>query len=264
MFFWGFIIAFLGISFFIGAPLSQKTDTEKEIIFSDATTQIHSSSEDTTQQSKNTVDKEGENLIQEDVEETVLSSTMQETSNPEDITKPSKEESKLEETQIHSDEEIRAIDRTLVDDTAKPSEIVLEENTYQLSEVLPKEEKQDMITLSVSCQTLLNHLDTLNPNVVELIPKDGIILPPTLAKIEESDSAFDVLKRELLNRKIHMEFNYTPVYRSMYIEGIANIYEFDGGELSGWMYRVNGVAPNTASSSYLVKPRRCGGIFVFL
>ncbi len=47
-----------------------------------------------------------------------------------------------------------------------------------------------------------------------------------------------------------MEFTRTPIYNSTYIEGIHNLYEFDGGELSGWMYRVNGTFPNRGASAY--------------
>ena len=50
--------------------------------------------------------------------------------------------------------------------------------------------------------------------------------------------------------KIHMEFVNTPAYGTAYIKGIANIYEFDGGDVSGWMYSVNGVFPNYGCSSY--------------
>ena len=35
-----------------------------------------------------------------------------------------------------------------------------------------------------------------------------------------------------------------------YIEGIANLYEFDCGPLSGWMYQVNGWFPNYGCSRY--------------
>lgn len=41
-----------------------------------------------------------------------------------------------------------------------------------------------------------------------------------------------------------MESNWTPAYNSAYIEGIGNLYEFDCGNLSGWMYSVNGVWPD--------------------
>lgn len=47
-----------------------------------------------------------------------------------------------------------------------------------------------------------------------------------------------------------MDFVESPVYGSAYIKGINNIYEFDAGELSGWMYSVNGVFPNYGCSIY--------------
>ena len=53
--------------------------------------------------------------------------------------------------------------------------------------------------------------------------------------------------------KIHMEFENVPLYNSAYIEGIANIYEFDCGELSGWMYKVNDWFPNYGCSRYGLK-----------
>ena len=49
-----------------------------------------------------------------------------------------------------------------------------------------------------------------------------------------------------------MEFSETPLYGSTYIEGIGNLYEFDCGALSGWMYRVNGTFPNYGCSSYIL------------
>ena len=66
----------------------------------------------------------------------------------------------------------------------------------------------------------------------------------------EGESVFDVLKRVCRENKIHMEFSETPVYQSAYIEGIGNFYEFDCGEGSGWMYRVNGEFPNYGCSRY--------------
>ena len=38
-----------------------------------------------------------------------------------------------------------------------------------------------------------------------------------------------------------------------YIEGINNLYEFDCGEQSGWMYSVNGWFPNYGCSRYQLK-----------
>ncbi|MBO4990835.1 MAG: DUF4430 domain-containing protein, partial [Firmicutes bacterium] len=59
--------------------------------------------------------------------------------------------------------------------------------------------------------------------------------------------------RELKRAGIHMEFKNTPIYNSAYIEGIQNLYEFDCGELSGWMYKVNDWFPNYGCSRYQLK-----------
>ena len=59
--------------------------------------------------------------------------------------------------------------------------------------------------------------------------------------------------KNLQEDKIHIEFVKTPVYDSAYIEGINNLYEFDCGELSGWMYKVNGNFPNYGCTNYKIK-----------
>ena len=84
----------------------------------------------------------------------------------------------------------------------------------------------------------------------DLIPADGVLLAPTAVEFTEGESVFDVLKRVCRKNKIHMEFSETPVYQSAYIEGIGNLYEFDCGEGSGWMYRVNDEFPNYGCSRY--------------
>ncbi len=105
-------------------------------------------------------------------------------------------------------------------------------------------------TVSISCATILENLDRLNAEKADLIPADGVLLAPTAVEFTEGESVFDVLKRVCHENKIHMEFYETPVYQSAYIEGIGNLYEFDCGEGSGWMYRVNDEFPNYGCSRY--------------
>lgn len=107
-------------------------------------------------------------------------------------------------------------------------------------------------TLSVRCDTILDNMDWLNPEKVELVPEDGVIFPSTQVTFYEGENVFNVLQREMKKAKIHMEFSDTPMYNSAYIEGINNLYEFDCGEQSGWMYSVNGF-PNYGCSRYQLK-----------
>ena len=110
------------------------------------------------------------------------------------------------------------------------------------------------VTLSVRCDTLLDNMEALDKEKHELVPEDGVIFATTTVTVYEGESVFNVLQRELRRAKIHMEFVNTPIYNSAYIEGINNLYEFDGGELSGWMYKVNGWFPNYGCSRYLLQP----------
>ena len=63
--------------------------------------------------------------------------------------------------------------------------------------------------------------------------------------------AFIIKLLEPINKVLFPKINKeTPAYKSVYIEGINNLYEFDCGKLSGWMFSVNGEFPNYGSSTY--------------
>lgn len=108
-------------------------------------------------------------------------------------------------------------------------------------------------TISISCSTILNNMVFCDPAKKDLVPVDGWILRPMTVTFYEGESVFNVLQRVCKQQKIHMEFENTPIYNSAYIEGINNLYEFDVGELSGWMYKVNEWFPNYGCSRYGLK-----------
>ena len=105
-------------------------------------------------------------------------------------------------------------------------------------------------TFSIECSTILNNLDQLDSDKLEMVPSNGTILSTTTVTFYEGESVFDVLQRVCKEKGIHLEASWTPIYNSAYIEGIHNLYEFDCGSLSGWMYRVNGWYPNYGCSRY--------------
>ena len=108
-------------------------------------------------------------------------------------------------------------------------------------------------TFSIECSSILNNLSQLEPDKLEMLPSGGVILAKTTVTFYEGESVFDVLQRVCKEKGIHMEASWTPMYNSAYIEGIHNLYEFDCGVLSGWMYRVNGWYPNYGCSRYQLK-----------
>ena len=108
-------------------------------------------------------------------------------------------------------------------------------------------------TLSVRCDTILDNISWLDKAKRGLIPSDGVIFPEKEVKFYEGESVFNLLSREMRQTGIHMELASTPIFNSTYIEGINNIYEYDCGELSGWMYSVNDWFPNYGCSRYELK-----------
>lgn len=135
--------------------------------------------------------------------------------------------------------------RTMTQATVKPAPVEPQAKTTGTKELT--------CTISISCATLLNNLDRLSSEKKDLVPAEGWILAPKQLTFFEGESVFNLLQRVTKQEKIHMEYENTPIYNSSYIEGIANLYEFDAGDLSGWMYQVNDWFPNYGCSRYQPK-----------
>ena len=133
-----------------------------------------------------------------------------------------------------------------------PPESPVSEDTNEPATDMETKDDSYICTISISCETVLNNLDKLDSDKHELIPADGWILPETTVTLYEGESVFDVLARTCKENKIHMEYMDTPLYDSAYIEGIGNLYEFDCGNESGWMYCVNDQFPNYGCSHHML------------
>lgn len=127
-----------------------------------------------------------------------------------------------------------------------------EETTTAKQEETTEAPKRLTCTISINCATILDNMDKLDPAKKDFVPSDGWILKKITVTFEKGETVHDVLKRVCRDKGIHMESTYTPVYDSAYVEGINQIYEFDCGSESGWMYKVNGWFPNYGSSQYEV------------
>ena len=110
--------------------------------------------------------------------------------------------------------------------------------------------KNNTCTISISCKTAINN-GVNKKDGFKHLPSNGVILGETTVEFNEGDTVYEVLQKVVLSKKIHME--YTGTGSSIYIEGIDNLYEFDGGRYSGWMYSVNGWYPNYGCGAYKVK-----------
>ncbi len=143
------------------------------------------------------------------------------------------------------------------EDTAETEPVVQVIPPHVEENISTTDEDIKSCTITIKCGTILNNMEFLEEAKHSLIPPDGIILAEKEVTFSEGESVFDILLRETRNNGIHMEFVKSPIYDSAYIEGIHNLYEFDCGELSGWMYSVNGWFPNYGCSKYILNNGDC-------
>ena len=110
------------------------------------------------------------------------------------------------------------------------------------------------VTMSVDCLVLAN-----NPALLEktekqnsTLPENGIIIPETQCIIHRGDTVFNVLTNSLKKNKIQYDYSGGDGLSAVYVKGINNLYEHDFGDLSGWMYSVNGDFPQVSCSDYVL------------
>ncbi len=124
---------------------------------------------------------------------------------------------------------------------------------------IEKPDTKEYAFVSVRVDTLLKEENyALLPEGIQsekYVPSDGAILNQTKIAIEEGDTAWTVTRKALQMNSIHVDYTGATEtkYGSIYVKGIQHIYERQAGSLSGWMYAINGKAPNVGVSSYEVK-----------
>ena len=67
--------------------------------------------------------------------------------------------------------------------------------------------------------------------------------------IAEGATAFDQLVLAVRENKLHMD-KEEGAMGSVYVKGLANLYEFDYGDLSGWVFFVNGKSAEVGCGEY--------------
>ena len=167
------------------------------------------------------------------------------------------DESSLEISENESSLEISENENSV--ETSEESLFVTPESSADKSENIPlpseiseemslgQETENSSCIISIDCSTALKN-DRLNSKVRSILPPDGIILAETEVSFEDGASAFEILRKICREKGIHMEFSTIPLTGGAYIEGIANLYEFDCGNLSGWMFSINGEFPSVGCS----------------
>ena len=119
--------------------------------------------------------------------------------------------------------------------------------------LVENESTENLCTITIRCDTIFDNVDSLEEAKLPYVPASGEILPVITVEFTSGETVFDVLKRVCEAADLQIEYSWTPLYDSYYIEGINHLYEFDCGTQSGWMYKVNGWFPNYGCSAYTLQ-----------
>lgn len=241
-----------------------ESSTEESISSEVSIQTIEESSQHSLEKSKEEISEKIYSIVSEEAESSVVSVTEKTVSEittssfaeethiiPESSVEPSQAaESSIEE----SSKVTVTLSKPTVTSKTESSK-VSERSVAQISKSEPSKEErpsgEHSCTLTISCATAIAN-SSLSEKKRTLLPSDGMILNNTELSYSEGESVFDVLKRVCMDNKIHLEFSITPLTGGAYIEGINNLYEFDCGSISGWMYSVNGEFPNVGCSEYIL------------
>ena len=113
---------------------------------------------------------------------------------------------------------------------------------YYHQSAVQKENAVGTVSITIRCDTLIGKASS------EAIPADGIILEKTEIPLADGETVYDILMQTAQAYGIQTEHN-----SSYYISGIQYLYEMQYGDLSGWMYRVNGELPSVGCAEYFLK-----------
>lgn len=125
---------------------------------------------------------------------------------------------------------------------------------YYLLHIDDITESSETVFLSIQCKSILENMDNLDPALKTggYVPDNGVILPKTQYVLRSGDTVFTVLYRAVRHHKIQFAFQGAGQnsFGTAYIQGLHNIFEYDCGPLSGWMFRVNGEFPTEGISDH--------------
>ncbi|MCR5332221.1 MAG: DUF4430 domain-containing protein [Lachnospiraceae bacterium] len=96
--------------------------------------------------------------------------------------------------------------------------------------------------MSIRCDILNGVADS------DHIPADGCILDTTEFDLNEGETVYDILIEAA--KKYSISVDHKGGSEIVYISGINYLYELDYGDLSGWVYKVNGELPSVGCAGY--------------
>ncbi|MBR6045309.1 MAG: DUF4430 domain-containing protein [Ruminococcus sp.] len=216
----------------------------------EVTPQKSSDTSSAAQQTSADVSSESSGTLSQTVTSSVTQSSSVSVSEPSAETVTSQTETSAESTVTVTVTETQT-------QTRPPADTAVKETSATVKTAASEKETKppvhgDTCSFMISCSTVFDNLDKLTPGVIDILPADGMIFPKSEIEIKEGETVFDLILRVCTDNGIPIEYSRIAMTSNKYIEGIANLYEFDAGALSGWMYSVNGKFPQLSTSQVTV------------
>lgn len=100
----------------------------------------------------------------------------------------------------------------------------------------------------ISCEKIWDHEANLAAEKKDYVPEDGLILAETEVRFDEGETAWDLLQSACEEQEIQLDAEDSAYGK--YVKGIGQIYSGDCGDMSGWMFQVNGVYAEESCDAY--------------
>ena len=123
---------------------------------------------------------------------------------------------------------------------------------YQIRElkdnaVITPGQEDHVCTITIVCDTILDNTNNLNEEKAPFVPINGTILPKTKVSFAEGDTVFEVLNKVCEAADIQIEYSWTPMYNSYYIEASTTCMSLTWGRNPAGCTRWTSGSPTTAA-----------------
>lgn len=119
-------------------------------------------------------------------------------------------------------------------------------DAYYSAQPVQKADAVGEVEMTIRCDAVLGRLQA------EYLPQDGEMLPVTRFAVAEGDTVYDILTEAA--RAHALQLDSSGPQGMIYVSGIGHLYEYAAGELSGWVYYVNGESPSVGCDQYVLQP----------
>lgn len=106
------------------------------------------------------------------------------------------------------------------------------------------------VTVLAECAAALDNMESIDErvNTADVIPADGVVIAYCEVSLPEDATAYEALTLAARQQKVRVDGSGT-VY-GVYVSAIGHIAEFGFGDMSGWLYSVNGDYPEVSCGEY--------------